>query len=259
MDYPNLSLKQILVEVQKVPGLESVTYMYIWRVIDAWGWSPKTLQRIARRKFSEENIAEWVDYALTVYDMQWIDLCFVDEAHFISRDLLKKRRYAPSGARVYVIDDFPNETRYSVTTFLNLRRSEAPILYEVRDGSNTAEDFLSFMEYAAAQGYILPGQRVMMDNARVHTARAIHVALHDIMQRHGAFLVNLPTYSPEFNPCELVFSFVKCSMRQQMEDFAGNRPSLLERIVEQMTRLTVHHIAKFYLKCTRIAYDAGAF
>jgi len=57
------------------------------------------------------------------------------------------------------------------------------------------------------------GDYLVCDNASVHTGGDMRPLLETLMDIKGIRLVYLPTYSPELNPCELVFSKVKNLLR----------------------------------------------
>ena len=59
------------------------------------------------------------------------------------------------------------------------------------------------------QGAFLEGDYLVMDNAAVHTGRRHEDELRSVLASAGVTLVYLPTYSPELNPCELVFARLK--------------------------------------------------
>ena len=60
-----------------------------------------------------------------------------------------------------------------------------------------------------------PGAVIVMDNASFHRkARLICVA-----QKYGFRLIFLPPYSPEFNPIEKVWSWLKRRLRSSLASF----------------------------------------
>ena len=63
---------------------------------------------------------------------------------------------------------------------------------------------------AIQQRYPFGGVCVVMDNARFHRARV----LQDIFARAGIDLIFLPAYSPEYNPIETAFAWVKAHVRR---------------------------------------------
>ncbi len=60
---------------------------------------------------------------------------------------------------------------------------------------------------------LLPGDVFVVDNAKLHKAARIVQALGDALASVNDRLVFLPTYSPEYNPCELIFAQVKNYLR----------------------------------------------
>ena len=58
-------------------------------------------------------------------------------------------------------------------------------------------------------GALVPGDYLICDNASVHWAQATMDALDDLLSTAKIKMRFLPTYSPELNPCELVFGDLK--------------------------------------------------
>lgn len=79
----------------------------------------------------------------------------------------------------------------------------------MRENSNTATDFLSFVEQVCQNGLLPQGHILVFNNAAVHLSVNIVEELDQMQERYGVFFVTLPTYSPELNPCELVFGYIK--------------------------------------------------
>jgi transposase len=86
---------------------------------------------------------------------------------------------------------------------------DSVIYYELVQGTTTGAVFRNFVAKCALLGHIQPGQLFIMDNARVHTAGNILQQIDQVLGQVGAQHVNLPTYSPELNPCEFVFGEMK--------------------------------------------------
>ena len=55
----------------------------------------------------------------------------------------------------------------------------------------------------------LPNSVLVINNASIHRVDGIR----EMVQEHGARLVYLPAYSPDFNPIELAFSSIKAWLR----------------------------------------------
>ena len=73
----------------------------------------------------------------------------------------------------------------------------------------------------AAQNLFKPGDYLILDNARVHDSQEIILDLDNLATQYGLYIRFLPSYSPELNPCKLIFSQVKNYIRNNRieEDF----------------------------------------
>jgi len=80
------------------------------------------------------------------------------------------------------------------------------ILSIPRIQSNTAFDFLLFLCDLVRLGELVAGDVLVLDNAPVHYSADIAPAVDLLVAAAGVRLLFLPVYSPELNPCELVFA-----------------------------------------------------
>lgn len=113
-------------------------------------------------------------------------------------------------------------TSYSLTLLTSLAPDDpGPCFMQLRQNSNTAFDFIEFLISAAAGGFLHRGDVLICDNAKVHCAHDIQELLLRVVDEWGVQIKFLPTYSPEFNPCELVFALVKNLLRSKIgvDDF----------------------------------------
>lgn len=76
-------------------------------------------------------------------------------------------------------------------------------------GGTTKESFLFFIQTILAP-VLWKGAVVVMDNLNVHTTQAIKEAIEAV----GATVVFLPTYSPELNAIEFLWSKLKAWLRK---------------------------------------------
>jgi hypothetical protein len=130
--------------------------------------------------------------------------------------------------------------------------AESPLYWEAYDVRGIkSREFQMFIARAAYQGFIRPGSLVIWDNARAHLADDIQPNLARIFEAVGADWRNLPKYSPEFNPCELVFAQVKCYMRN---NFRPNM-SLMDRVVEALGSVRREHVEAYYEHCNSTGID----
>lgn len=93
--------------------------------------------------------------------------------------------------------------------------------------------------------YSLAGDFLVVDNATVHNGEASAKVLSELLDVFGVTLVYLPAYSPELNPCELVFSVMKSHIRNhRLED-----ASVPNETVQALAGITKETIERFYLHC----------
>jgi transposase len=86
-----------------------------------------------------------------------------------------------------------------------------------------------------------------MDNASVHCGDDTFDLLRIVLDQAGVKIIFLPKYSPEFNPCELVFAKIKHLLRWYRD------PSLplWEQLVWALANVTYEDVLHFYWKCTQ--------
>jgi transposase len=66
---------------------------------------------------------------------------------------------------------------------------------------------------AVAGGWLQDGDLLIVDNATVHFGEGSRDELLRLLMDNSIQYLFIPTYSPELNPCELVFSFIKKHIR----------------------------------------------
>ncbi len=90
------------------------------------------------------------------------------------------------------------------------------------------------------------GDIFVADNCRIHLAERIIQPLRDALAAVGVRFVLLPTYSPEYQPCELVFAMAKRELRKGRSDL-----SFSADIVRAFSVVTRDDIWGFYKKCIK--------
>ena len=119
-----------------------------------------------------------------------------------------------------------------------------PYAFTLREGSNTAIDFLNSIKAFAAQNLFKPGDYLILDNARVHDSQEIILDLDNLATQYGLYIRFLPSYSPELNPCELIFAQVKNYIRNNRieEDFTTI-------LVLAFQTISFFNVIQYYSKC----------
>lgn len=136
---------------------------------------------------------------------------------------------------------------FSLTLLIDLANEESPLGLTIRTNSNTQWDFLDFVLAMIEQKRLVPGDYLIVDNATVHCGSDSWEALKRALNLVGVTLIYLPKYSPEFNPCELVFAAMKNWLRWHR---SLTSPMWVE-ILQALARITYEDLLAFYWQCTQ--------
>jgi len=191
-------------------------------------------------KFKPKNLNRYLDYIIAVQDIDWNKLVFLDEAHVVSRTLHKKKVLGVVNQRTWVKD---NDLHGK--SFLEKDR---PLLVDLREETNTQWDFVEVVEYAVESEFLCNGDYLVVDNACVHGGADSLQQLLRILYGAGVHLVFLPKYSPELNPCELVFNKMKNYLRYHRHRW---NPIWMETLCG-LAKITVVDLIKFYHECISV-------
>lgn len=160
--------------------------------------------------------------------------------------LHRQHGYAQRGRRLQVARGWvPSGPNYTMSIMTSLTAPHGFVCSTPRTASNTSYDFLLFLVELAQDGYLTAGDVLVLDNASVHTSSLIGPQLRQLLAATGIRLLYLPTYSPELNPCELVFAMIKNHMRRTRNT---NRNMLFD-LIDSCTRIDLPNITRFYDHC----------
>lgn len=129
----------------------------------------------------------------------------------------------------------------------------------IRHGSNTQLDFFDYLQHWVQTGYLRDGDILVMDNASVHVGETNFEAIDAYLSSHGIILQTLPTYSPELNPCELIFAriknFIKTTCSTVINEDGTQRCLTFEQILEiVLSKYTLEDIMDLYKHCADPEY-----
>ena len=139
----------------------------------------------------------------------------------------------------------PHGTNYNITLLTSLTHPSGYVVSNPRTATNTALDFLSFLVDLVQAGHLVSGDVLVCDNASIHFAAEIQAPLELLLAVTGIRLLFTPTYSPELNPCELVFAHIKNHI------YAHRSPNnhLLVDIALASASISWWNILAYYSKC----------
>jgi len=222
-----------------------VSDRWVQRLVKRWGFTWKKPMHVQLLKYTGENIAYTAQFVVGIKDFPLLHLKYADECHFESRSLRRTRGLAERGRSLSLVSSASLTESYSITCLTTLSETFPVVCSNPRVGTNTAYDFALWVESLVDAGHLNAGDVLVVDNSPVHVAAEIHDQLDDVLGRAGARMILLPTYSPELNPCELVFAQVKKRLRQYRTDqipFWGE-------IIHAFSYVERLNVLAYYLKC----------
>lgn len=155
-----------------------------------------------------------MEYVTNICNVDPKRLKYLDECHFVSRHLWKRRAISPINTKVRVVASEDISSSYTLTLMTNISlEANIPWVAALREDSNTQFDFVKYVIECAENGYIKEGDILICGNASVHFSIDTYDILVELLDKAGAHLIFLPAYSPELNPCELVFAYAKSTIR----------------------------------------------
>lgn len=231
-----------------------------------------------------ETYAQFLNF---VCEQDPTKLLFLDECHFASKgtslpfyvgwslfmdinpdgllDFHQAYGWSPAGQPLRTIQPGGLSPTFSITLMTNLR-GDGPLMYwTAREATNSGEDFLKTLQVFARDGFFNPGDILVMDNARVHTSAAIQRGIQRILDEQQIEVVYLPTYSPELNPCELVFASFKKYIRSAKAltyEEGTNRPiyrPAADLVYEAAAAVTYDHMEAYYRHCRYLKPDSDVY
>jgi transposase len=132
-------------------------------------------------------------------------LVFLDES---SINIGMTRLYGRAFGEERVIDYVP-DVRFDSLSILSSMRLDGTLVPLTYKGTLDGKLFLAYIRECLAPT-LKVGDIVIMDNASPHKVKGVV----DAIEEKGAYVLWLPTYSPDFNPVEQLWSKVKAHLRK---------------------------------------------
>lgn len=145
---------------------------------------------------------------------------------------------ARRGVRVY--DHVPSG-RWQTTTMISAVGRNGPQAPWILDGPLDGDAFLTWVEQVLVPT-LEPNDIVVMDNLSVHKNAQARAAI----AQTGAWVWDLPAYSPDLNPIEKMWSKVKAYLRKRK---ARDPESLYLAIGEAMEQVSQQDIDHWFISC----------
>jgi len=236
---PCTNRKKLLAEVKKYEILSS-EYIII-KALKYLKLSYKRGSTINVLKYTEDNIKYYTTFLKYIYSNHPKNLKFMDECYFVDKETFQKMGYATKGKALIVPRHIKLESPLSVILFLNLEKPF--ITYTITRSTINENDFIIFIELLIKEKFLVSGNSLIYDNARCHNSATVKEEIKKWEEEYHINFINTPKYSPEVNPCENIFGFIK-------NDFRKNRNINLEdAIYEIIKKISEETIKNFYKHC----------
>ena len=163
-------------------------------------------------------------------------LVFLDETA-VATSLGRNYGWAPRGIDAELRRD-PYPEHLSVVGAMALDGVRTSMAIE---GAFDGHAFLPFVENFLVP-VLRPGDIVVMDNLRVHKVAGVREAI----EAAGAFVLHQPAYSPDFNPIECLWCWIKSRIRDVVPDSLDEALRLFGKALHD---LPTEYISAWFRHC----------
>ena len=207
---PDLHLSELVSKVYETTGI-IVHVSTICRLLAEHGFTRKKIQHVALQRRMELRAA----FMASVYMFSKDMFVWVDESGSDSKDQLRKYGYALRGERAVCRRLLVRGKRVSAIAAIS---TEGLVALELTDGSVNGDTIFDFV-----RGSLIPEINsfdgcspmliAVMDNCSIHHTEDVA----KLFQNAGILLMFLPPYSPDTNPIELAFGYVKAYLKEHQD------------------------------------------
>lgn len=162
----------------------------------------------------------------------WTSLVFLDECGINTTMHLRYGR-APRGQRAEGIVPRNWKSNTTVIGALGYQGVQAAMTLE---GALDSLAFEAFVEHILVPT-LMPGQIVILDNLSVHKS----AVAREMIEAAGCRLEFLPSYSPDFNPIEMLWSVFKNGLRKAAARVQEELEALVGPLLDEVTELHAHN------------------
>ena len=205
---PSLYLGELCQKIRATTGID-VSGSTVCRLIKKNGMSRKKIVQVARQRCIEHRGAYMAH--ILQYPVDW--LVFLDETGCDNRDNIRRYGYSFVGESPVFHRFLSRGNRISAIAAIS---QDGLTCYELVTGTTNGDTFYDFIRGSVIQEMQpFPGKKsvLIMDNCSIH-----HIAqVKDLLEASGILLVFLPPYSPDYNPIEKLFSYVKYYLKTHDE------------------------------------------
>ena len=241
LENPSLYLGEICQRIDSTFGIQ-VTPSTVCRIIQRNGFTRKKVQQVAKQRsveFRGRFFAEVQHYRPEQF-------VWVDESGCDKRDHIRKFGYALRGEYPVFHRFLHRGQRISIITALS---TDGIVANEITKGTVNGETFLEFVHGSLIPNMLPfdgenPCSIVVMDNCSIHHVQPVL----DAFNQAGIVVLFLPPYSPDMNPVENVFSYVKYYLKQH-DDILQVVPDICPILEEGIKSINSNNAQQWISHC----------
>ena len=225
---PSMSHEELLCELRKYGDIfggtskSTLSRAIHRRMLSSKEYTRKKITTLANERFTEVNMIYTQLFINYLNGKDPAKLLFFDEAGLkLPTACNRSHGYAEKGQRCIEIRRYHQDPSITINVLAGL---DGVKYANIVNGPSATLDFLHFFGLAANAGDVQTGRPalelgdiVVLDNCPTHHyegERNLESFLNDI----GVELVYTPTYSPDFNPVEFVFSKMRTEMQYRLKN-----------------------------------------
>ncbi|KAG9013741.1 hypothetical protein FRB90_005775 [Tulasnella sp. 427] len=181
------------------------------KILQDIGVTRKKLKKEAAEADAEEQV-QYLNRMRGEYQVH--QLVAVDESAKDDRTIYRQYGRSLRGQRAFACQPFQRDEKWSILPAMSA--DSGYLALRVIEGAVDGHQFFDFIvEDVLPLMTPFPGPRsvLLMDNCAIHTSEL----LCEMVEQHGCRVEFTPPYSPELNPIEMSFSFVKGWLKKHWE------------------------------------------
>lgn len=232
-----------MLQILHVVCQKDVSISTLCRTLRLYGITRKKLEK----RYLERDELARRQYLEIVQTLPAQCFVFLDEVGKDDRSVLRRYGWAPSGMRAYRSQSGQRGVRYNLLAAIS---HQGVLAHDQYVGGCDGDRFYSFIvNLLGPHIHPFPGPNsiVVFDNAGFHLSPRVRA----FIRSRGAYVFTVPSYSPDLNPIELSFAYMKTVLRRYSHD-AQRRPaeSMLaayHRITSEMCAAWIRHCGYVFM------------
>ena len=232
-------------DMNSVPSRQTISHV----IRNELGFTRKRLSVVPEESLTDAAQEKQIQYLETISNFHARNIHFMDESSVDTTTGNRNYGHSLYGERAIEVCRYRSNARFTVNLLCGYFGVN---YYNIIEGASNGLELLQFFTEALEERYedgnpkIDAGDIIVMDNCGFHHARHVEPVLRQMLHDHGVTLVFLPPYSPELNPCEYVFNYIKYLLKNN-ERFTAHFTELA--IVNAMEFITPALCSSFFKKC----------